>query len=147
MQKGNNSSAARESKKGFKNAKQIVGKLVTPSASKSPHTLGVPIASDLPLDELPPREQLRLLLHAVKAVRSGDFSVRMPLEQEGIIAEIGEVLNDIIEINENMANEFVRVRSTVGQEGRMAERVSIGSVKGAWATNEQPGIELNKPGS
>ena len=82
-----------------------------------------------------PRDQLRALLQAVKAVRAGDFSVRMPLADEGIVSEIGEVLNDIIELNENMANEFVRVRNTVGQEGRMTERVSMGSVKGAWSTS------------
>ncbi|WP_413587627.1 HAMP domain-containing protein [Bdellovibrio sp. HCB274] len=78
---------------------------------------------------------MRQLLFTVKAVRRGDFAVRMPLNQEGIIAEIGEVLNDIIELNENMADEFVRVRSTVGQEGKMNERVSMGSVKGAWSTS------------
>ncbi|WP_445292048.1 HAMP domain-containing protein [Bdellovibrio sp. GT3] len=79
------------------------------------------------------KEQLRQLLFTVKAVRRGDFAVRMPLNQEGIIGEIGEVLNDIIELNESMADEFVRVRSTVGQEGKMNERVSMGSVKGAWS--------------
>ncbi|MGE3757079.1 MAG: HAMP domain-containing protein, partial [Pseudobdellovibrionaceae bacterium] len=81
------------------------------------------------------REQLRNLLQTVKSVRRGDFTARMPIDQEGMVAEIGEVLNDIIEMNENMANEFLRVRSTVGQEGRMNERVSMGSVKGAWATS------------
>src|SRR3989344_2271525 len=82
-----------------------------------------------------PVEQLRQLLHVVKSVRRGDFAVRMPLGEEGIIAEIGEVMNDIIEMNESMANEFVRVRNTVGQEGKMNERVSLGSVKGAWSTS------------
>jgi len=81
------------------------------------------------------REQLRMLLFTVKSVRRGDFAARMPLGQDGIVTEIGEVLNDIIELNENMANEFVRVRNIVGQEGKMTERVSIGSVKGAWATS------------
>nr|WP_246845911.1 HAMP domain-containing protein [Bdellovibrio sp. ZAP7] len=81
------------------------------------------------------KEQLRQLLFTVKAVRRGDFAVRMPINQEGIIAEIGEVLNDIIELNENMADEFVRVRAIVGQEGKMNERVSMGSVKGAWSTS------------
>ena len=81
------------------------------------------------------REQLKQLLFTAKAVRRGDFSIRMPLGNEGIVAEIGEVLNDIIDLNENMANEFVRVRNIVGQEGKMTERVSIGSVKGAWATS------------
>jgi signal transduction histidine kinase/HAMP domain-containing protein/CheY-like chemotaxis protein len=81
------------------------------------------------------RVQLRNLLLVAKAVRSGDFSVRMPVDEEGIVAEIGEVLNDIIELNENMANEFLRVRNTVGLEGRMNERVAMGSVKGSWATS------------
>jgi HAMP domain-containing protein/signal transduction histidine kinase/ActR/RegA family two-component response regulator len=81
------------------------------------------------------KEQLRQLLFTVKAVRRGDFAARMPVGNEGIIAEIGEVLNDIIELNENMANEFVRVRSTVGQEGKMNERMSVGSVRGAWSTS------------
>ena len=85
--------------------------------------------------DLSQRDQLRALLLTVKAVRAGDFSVRMPLAQEGIVAEIGEVINDIIEMNENMANEFVRVRNIVGQEGRMTERVSMGSVKGSWSTS------------
>jgi len=81
------------------------------------------------------KDQLRQLLAVTKAVRKGDFSVRMPQLKEGLISEIGEVLNDIIEMNENMADEFARVRNTVGQEGKMTERVSMGSVKGAWSAS------------
>ena len=81
------------------------------------------------------RDELRQLLQTVKAVRQGNFGVRFPLEGEGIVSEIGEAFNDIIELNQNMAEEFVRVSRTVGQEGKMTERASIGSVKGAWATN------------
>ncbi|HMN68746.1 MAG TPA: HAMP domain-containing protein, partial [Bdellovibrionales bacterium] len=79
------------------------------------------------------RQQLRELHQIVKAVRTGDFSVRMNLTDEGIVSEIGEVLNDIIELNENMATEFARVRNIIGLEGRMTERVNMGSVKGSWA--------------
>ena len=81
------------------------------------------------------RDELRHLLQTVKAVRQGNFTVRFPLLGEGIVTEIGEVLNDIIELNQDMAEEFVRVSRTVGQEGKMTERASIGSVKGSWATN------------
>jgi len=101
-----------------------------------------PVQNDMPdmlmsfsLDSVDAKEQLRQLLITIKAVRRGDFAARMPIGQEGIISEIGEVLNDIIELNDNMAKEFVRVRSIVGQEGKMNERVSMGSVKGAWATS------------
>src|SRR6185312_5785594 len=45
----------------------------------------------------------------------------------------GELLNDIIGLNEHMAGELTRVGKVVGQEGRMHERASVGPVKGAWA--------------
>jgi HAMP domain-containing protein len=80
------------------------------------------------------KAQLRQLLQMVKAARQGDFSVRFPVG-EGIVSDIGEVLNDIIELNEATAKELVRVSKIIGQEGKMTERASIGSVKGAWATN------------
>ncbi len=79
--------------------------------------------------------QLRQVLQVVKAMRAGDFSVRLPVTEEGMISEISDVLNDIIELNDNMAQEFVRVSRIVGQEGKMTERASIGTVKGAWATS------------
>jgi HAMP domain-containing protein/signal transduction histidine kinase/ActR/RegA family two-component response regulator len=82
-----------------------------------------------------PREQMRYLLQVVRAVRLGDFSVRMPVDQEGIISDIGEVLNDIIELNEELAGEIVRVRKIVGLEGKMTERVSLGNIKGSWSVS------------
>ncbi|MGZ3687557.1 MAG: HAMP domain-containing protein, partial [Bdellovibrionota bacterium] len=96
---------------------------VTPTLSEGPQ---------LPLEA---REQLRAILRAVKAVRSGDFSVRIPFQSEGLIAEISEVLNDVIELNEEISGEFVRVHNIVGQEGKMTERVAMANVKGAWSTS------------
>ena len=81
------------------------------------------------------RQELRMLLQTVKAVRAGDFSVRMQVGDEGIVSEISEVVNDIIALNQEMASEFIRVGKIVGQEGKMTERVAMGSVKGAWATS------------
>src|SRR5438105_3958660 len=97
---------------------------------------GGPFHTPAPLAPIPPpnKDQLRQVLQTVKAVRQGNFSVRFPVG-EGVVGEIGEVLNDIIELNEHMSNEFVRIAKIVGQEGKMTERASIGSVKGAWATS------------
>jgi HAMP domain-containing protein/signal transduction histidine kinase/CheY-like chemotaxis protein len=81
------------------------------------------------------KEDLREILSMVKAIRSGDFSIRLELGDDSLIGDIAEVLNDINELNMNMATEFVRVGRIVGKEGKMTERVSIGSVKGSWATN------------
>ncbi len=81
------------------------------------------------------RQQLKQLLYVVKSVRAGDFSVRMNVDQEGVISDIGEIINDIIELNENMAGEITRVRNIVGLEGKMTERVTIGNIKGSWASS------------
>src|SRR5262245_12090579 len=87
-------------------------------------------------DQNPPtpgeRVGLRAILQAVKAVRRGDFAVRISGGQDGIIGEIGEALNDVIELNELMAKEFVRSSHMVGREGKMTERANIGPVKGGW---------------
>ena len=82
------------------------------------------------------KEQLKKVLLMVKGIRSGDFSVRLDNTfEDNLIADIAEVLNDINDMNATMAQEFVRVGKIVGKEGKMSERVAIGSVKGAWLTN------------
>jgi len=80
------------------------------------------------------KDQLRRMLHIAKSVRQGNLTVRFPVEEDGLPSEIGEVLNDILDLNENMINEFSRVSTIVGDEGKLTERASIGPVKGAWAT-------------
>ena len=68
-------------------------------------------------------------------MKQGDFSVRLPYEKGGILSRAGELLNDIIGLNEHMANELLRVGKIVGQEGRMTERASVGPAKGSWAAS------------
>ncbi len=78
---------------------------------------------------------LREAVDVLKAVRRGDFSIRCRnTASPGLVGEIGEVINDIIELNQGLADEFVRVGNSVGREGKMTDRASIGPVKGGWAT-------------
>ncbi len=49
--------------------------------------------------------QLRSLLVALKAVKKGDFSVRLPMGKNGAMAEIAEAFNDVIVLNESMAGQ------------------------------------------
>ncbi|BDG05443.1 HAMP domain-containing protein [Anaeromyxobacter oryzae] len=81
------------------------------------------------------QEEVAQLVDVLKAVKQGDFSVRLPYERDGILARAGELLNDIIGLNEHLAHELLRVGKIVGQEGRMTERASVGPAKGAWATS------------
>ncbi len=62
------------------------------------------------------------VLTALIAFKKGDFSVRLPVNQVGLAGKIADVLNDIFELNENMANELRRVSTAVGKEGRIGQR-------------------------
>lgn len=79
------------------------------------------------------RAELEQLVEVLKAVKAGDFSVRFEYEKHGLLTRAGELLNDIINLNEHMAAELVRVGRVVGQEGRMHERASVGPAKGRWS--------------
>ena len=81
------------------------------------------------------QDELEQLVDVLKAVKQGDFTVRLPYRKDGILARVGELLNDIIGLDEHVSNELLRVGKIVGQEGRMTERASVGPAKGSWATS------------
>src|SRR5689334_4670402 len=74
-----------------------------------------------------------LLLHVLNAFRKGDFTVRMPSNLTGIPGKIADLLNEVIENEARLTNEFVRVAQVVGKEGKMSQRVNVGNVGGSWA--------------
>src|SRR5271163_2720674 len=73
------------------------------------------------------------LLHALQAMRGGDFSVRMARDQEGIAGKIADTFNEIVAANQKMAQELERVGEVVGKEGRTKQRVRFGMQTGAWS--------------
>ena len=56
----------------------------------------------------------------------------MPVEQTGMAGKIADTLNEIIELNEKMVNEFERIGPVVGKEGKITQRASIGAANGSW---------------
>jgi HAMP domain-containing protein/signal transduction histidine kinase/DNA-binding NarL/FixJ family response regulator len=81
------------------------------------------------------RDEIEQLVEVLKAVKQGDFSMRLPYQKDGIMGRAGELLNDIIGLNEHMSQEFLRISKIVGQEGKMTERASVGPAKGSWASS------------
>src|ERR1051325_6291337 len=75
----------------------------------------------------------RELSKVLSAFRRGDFSVRMSIDGEGQDAKIAETLNEIFELNEKMTREFARISNSVGKEGRINQRASLGNHGGGWA--------------
>src|SRR5262245_18335467 len=76
------------------------------------------------------------VLIALTAFKKGDFAVRLPVNQVGLAGKIADVLNDIFEMNENLANELARVSTAVGKEGRIGQRATLNG-SGNWSACAQ----------
>src|SRR5579864_1969612 len=76
------------------------------------------------------------LLHALQAMRSGDFSVRMTGFHEDVDGKIADTFNEIVAANQRMAQQLERVGQVVGREGKTRQRVRIGLASGSWADME-----------
>ncbi len=76
------------------------------------------------------------LLTALQAMRSGDFSIRMPGDGVGIEGKIADTFNDIIAANQRMATGLERVGEVVGRDGKTKQRVKFGVTSGAWGEME-----------
>ena len=79
---------------------------------------------------------LGMLLVSLRAVRNGDFSVRLPGSWTGLPGKIADAFNDIVSANQQMANELKRIGQAVGKEGRTKERARVHESRGAWGEME-----------
>ncbi|TGJ98417.1 response regulator [Leptospira langatensis] len=75
------------------------------------------------------------LLEVLTALKRGDLSKRMPVDQTGIAGKIADLLNDIIDQNDRMVKEFERISNEVGQEGKISQRISGVSASGSWGAS------------
>jgi methyl-accepting chemotaxis protein len=81
----------------------------------------------------PSDKQLRALVEALKAVKQGDFSVRLLEDADGAMGEVAAAFNEVVAQNDRLSKEIYRISRVVGREGKMTERASIGHATGAWA--------------
>ncbi len=75
------------------------------------------------------------LLGALRAFKNGDFTVRLPLDLDGMDGKIADAFNDVISLNEQMSEELERMSRVVGKEGKISQRAGIGPVSGSWEAN------------
>src|SRR4051794_15815561 len=80
-------------------------------------------------DALDPRG----VLTALRAFKRGDFSVRLPVGLYGLDGEIAQTFNDIVDLNQVIGDEYARVRSQVGRNGQINQRVKVPGAAGQWA--------------
>ncbi|HEY4003132.1 MAG TPA: HAMP domain-containing protein, partial [Candidatus Xenobia bacterium] len=76
----------------------------------------------------------RTLLKALRAAKHGDFGIRLPDDLTGPAGEVCEAFNELLDMNERITKELERISSTVGKEGKISQRVSVGATSGSWST-------------
>src|SRR5947207_7432804 len=80
-----------------------------------------------------PDQFSRRLLSAMLVFRDGRFGVRLPSDLLGVNGKIADAFNDIVAVSERRARETARVSRSVGQEGKLKQRMSVPGAAGGWA--------------
>ena len=76
----------------------------------------------------------RQLVSALRALRRGEFTVRLPEDVDGVDGEIASLFNEVVSLNEEMAQEFERLSKVVGKEGKITQRGRVKNARGGWET-------------
>src|SRR5262245_17016758 len=76
--------------------------------------------------------EMTALYAALTALRQGRSGVRLPAGWTGIAGKVADAFNDVVERNEQLAEELARLSRVVGKEGRLSQRLSLQSTAGFW---------------
>jgi signal transduction histidine kinase/HAMP domain-containing protein/response regulator RpfG family c-di-GMP phosphodiesterase len=76
--------------------------------------------------------ELRRLLAGLTAVRDGDFGTRLPAYDNGLLGEIAQVFNGMVDQLSLFTSEVTRVAREVGTEGRLGGQADVPGVDGTW---------------
>jgi len=81
-------------------------------------------------------ERLRSIRDALRSLRQGEFTVRLPPNgtADGLLAEVSLAFNSVAEEHEALVRELYRVAHSVGVEGNLADRATLGPASGSWAS-------------
>ncbi|HEX2640688.1 MAG TPA: HAMP domain-containing protein, partial [Pyrinomonadaceae bacterium] len=83
-------------------------------------------------DNLTHDSEMTVLLSALIAMKKGQHGVRLPAEWQGVAGKVADAFNEVIEMNERLANELDRLSRTVGKEGKLSQRLALPNVEGFW---------------
>jgi HAMP domain-containing protein/signal transduction histidine kinase/CheY-like chemotaxis protein len=86
------------------------------------------------VNDLSPRDFLdrRQLVGALRSLRRGDFSVRLPEDLPGTDGEIAQLFNEVVTLEQQMTDEFERLSVVVGKEGKISQRGRVRGATGGW---------------
>ena len=72
----------------------------------------------------------RELILALRKLRQGDFTVRMPEDGTDADVELATLFNEVVSLNQQMTGEFERLSRVVGKEGKIGQRAKITGATG-----------------
>ena len=73
------------------------------------------------------------ILQALKALKKGDFSARLPEGSSGVAREIAKAFNEVAELNKSLADELERVGDASKADRKIARTKKLPPATGAWA--------------
>ena len=77
---------------------------------------------------------LQRLLTGLREMRDGDVAMRLPEDGDPLMAEIASTFNQLADRRERLAGEIIRISTTIGREGSMTDRATMGGDAGGdWA--------------
>src|SRR5580658_5746052 len=85
-----------------------------------------------PQKAAPDQLSKKVLLTALLALKKGDFTARLPVDLAGMDGKIADAFNEVVELNQHMADELARLSRVVGKEGKISQRAEMGDVTGSW---------------
>jgi CheY-like chemotaxis protein len=74
------------------------------------------------------------LRDALRALKAGDFSVRIVPGERRVTKEVATAFNDVAAMLDGTSVEFVRVSKVVGRDGEMMERAQLKGAAGGWSS-------------
>ena len=84
-------------------------------------------------DDKSDERRFRNLIKALTAAGRGDFSVRLPIShKDKLLDQLAMKFNAVVERNEAITSEIIRVEQAVRREGRMTERAVMQGAVGGW---------------
>src|SRR5277367_2968225 len=76
--------------------------------------------------------EMTSLLNALLALKKGKPGVRLPAEWTGVAGKVADAFNEVVEMNERLAEDLARLSRAVGKQGKLSQRLSLGDVGGFW---------------
>ena len=77
----------------------------------------------------------QLLLNALQSVNNGDLTVRLSFDDGNGLSEVADAFNQLVISNESFANSIAEISTSVGEDGKLSQRLSNSSVSGLWVNS------------